>query len=146
MLTLPRPLFVLTLAIACQPMPPSGDTGAPAGQQSGVTIHLDRTSYSAGSQLQLRLTNHTANQLGYNPCTRSVERRAGESWSLIVERDRVCTMQLYLLDAHATRTDPTDLPSSLAPGTYRIVLSFSNESSGAPQTPIRAVSAPFQVQ
>ena len=152
MRAVPRLLLASTFVIACQPMPPRADTGAPSGQESppvGVTIDLDRTSYSPGSQLQLRVTNHTTDQLGYNPCTRSIERRQGEGWSLIVEPGRVCTLQLYLLSAHGTRTDPTDLPATIAPGTYRIALAFTNESPGVnppTATPIRAVSAPFQVQ
>jgi hypothetical protein len=59
-------------------------------------------------------------------------------------------MQLYLLNAHANRTDATDLPTPLDRGTYRIALGFTREAPGVtPQTPnstIRAVSAPFQVQ
>ena len=59
-------------------------------------------------------------------------------------------MQLFLLNAHATRTDATDLPKSLDRGTYRIALGFTRERAGVtPQTPnstIRAVSAPFQVE
>lgn len=139
------------MAIACQRTPPGADAGAPptqASQPSGVTIALDRTSYSRGDRVQLSVTNHTTDQLGYNPCTRSIERQQGTGWSLIVEPGRVCTMQLYLLNAHTTRTDPTELPPNLNPGTYRIALAFTRESPGAnPQTatPIRVVSAPFQV-
>jgi hypothetical protein len=145
--------FGCIIASACQPMSPRADTGAPPTQESpatGVTIDLDRTTYRAGDQVWLRVTNHTADQLGYNPCTRSIERRSNDSWALIVEPARVCTMQLFLLNAHASRTDATDLPSSLDRGTYRIALGFTRETPGVtPQTPastIRAVSAPFQVE
>jgi hypothetical protein len=145
--------FACIITAACQPMPPRADTVVPAPQQSpatGVTIDLDKTTYSAGDQVWLRVTNHTTDQLGYNPCARSIERRNNDSWALIVEPARVCTMQLFLLNAHATRTDATDLPTSLERGTYRIALGFTRETPGVtPQTPnstIRAVSAPFQVQ
>jgi hypothetical protein len=135
------------LAIACRPMPRS-DTDSNAS--SGVTIDLDRTRYAPGSQIQLRLTNHTNDMLGFNPCTRSIERRQGDAWSLIIESDRVCTMQLYLLNPHATRTDVTDLPARFEPGTYRLVLAFTRESPGVtPQTPastIQVVSPPFVVE
>jgi hypothetical protein len=133
-------------------MTPRADTGAPPAQESpatGVAIDLDRTTYRAGDQVWLRVTNHTADQLGYNPCTRSIERRINDSWTLITEPGRVCTMQLYLLNAHATRTDATDLATSLDRGTYRIALGFTRETPGVTQTPssaIRAVSAPFQVE
>ncbi len=145
--------FAGIFATACQPMPPRADTDAPPAQESpatGVTIDLDRTTYRAGDQVWLRVTNHTADQLGFNPCARSIERRNNDSWALIVEPARVCTMQLFLLNAHASRTDATDLPTSLDRGMYRIALGFTRETPGVtPQTPsstIRAVSAPFQVE
>jgi hypothetical protein len=127
--------------VACQQTPPAADTSPSVG----VALELDRTSYSPGSQVQLRATNHTNDQLAYNPCTRSIERRQNDTWSLIVEADRVCTMQAYLLNAHQTRTDPTDLPSTLDRGTYRMALGFSRQVPGATGT-IRAVSLPFQVE
>ena len=145
--------FACSIAIGCRAMPPRADTAVPAPQQNaaaGVAIDLDRTTYGAGDQVWLRVTNHTADQLGYNPCNRSIERRTNDSWTLIVEPGRVCTVQLYLLNAHASRTDATDLPKSLGRGTYRIALGFTREQPGVtPQTPnstIRAVSAPFQVE
>jgi hypothetical protein len=134
-------------------MPPGADTATARSQESpptGVVIDLDRTTYRAGDQVWLRVTNHTTNQLGYNPCARSIERRSNDSWALIVEPTRVCTMQLFVLNASATRTDATDLPKSLERGTYRIALGFTREEPGAtPQAAnsvIRAVSAPFQVE
>jgi hypothetical protein len=135
---------------ACSQATPSAGTGTPSPSQSpttGVVIALDRTTYSPGSQVQLRITNHTTDQLGFNPCTRSIERRAGNGWTLIVERERVCTMQLYLLEPHATRVESTDLPVSLERGMYRLVLSFTRENAGAtPPPPMRVVSPEFQVE
>jgi hypothetical protein len=137
-------------AIACQTVPPGSDTGGGSAPQAGVTIDLDRTSYRAGGQVTMRVTNHTNETLGFNPCTRSIERRQDDAWALILESGRVCTMQLYLLSPNATRTEATELPPTLERGTYRLALAFSRESSGVtPQTPastIRAVSAPFEVQ
>ena len=135
-----------TFALACQPTPQPGASTA----ATGVTIDVDRVSYAAGDRVELRITNHANETLGFNPCTRSIERRQGDAWSLIVEADRVCTMQLYLLDAHATRTEATELPARLERGTYRLVLTFTRESAGVtPGTPastIRATTPTFQVQ
>ena len=137
-----------TFALACRSTPQSD--GGTATLASGVTIELDRTTYNPGSPVRLRITNHTNETLGFNPCTRSLERRQGDRWSLIVEAGRVCTMRLYLLNPHATRTEPTELPSTLDRGTYRLVLSFTRETPGVtPQTPaatIRATSPTFEVQ
>jgi hypothetical protein len=139
-------------ALACQPTPqPGPSTTTPdATPASGVTIGVDRTSYRPGDRVELRITNHTNETLGFNPCTRSIERRKGDAWSLIVEADRVCTMQLYLLNAHATRTEATELPATLERGTYRLVLTFTRENAGVtPDTPastIRATTPTFEVQ
>jgi hypothetical protein len=138
------------LAGACMPAAPRPDTGAGAAEQapaSGATIGLDRGSYAPGSRVELRLTNHTSDQLGFNPCTRSIERQlANGGWTLIVERDRVCTMQLYLLEPRVTRVESTDLPPSLERGTYRLVLSFTRENAGTPAPSFRAVSGAFRVE
>ncbi len=137
-----------TFALACRPTPQPGEGTATAA--SGVTIDVDRTSYSAGGRVELRITNHTDGTLGFNPCTRSIERRQGDAWSLIVEADRVCTMQLYLVNAHATRMEATELPATLERGTYRLVLTFTRESAGVtPDTPastIRATTPAFEAQ
>ena len=137
------------IAAGCTPAVPQPDTGTGAGERasvSGVTIGLDRASYSPGSRVELRLTNHTGDQLGFNPCFRSIERQAASGWTLIVERDRVCTMQLYLLEPRATRVESTDLPTSLERGTYRLVVSFTRENAGTPAPSFRAVSAAFRVE
>jgi hypothetical protein len=139
------------LAVACQPMPPMSEhPSTSTAPHSGVTITLDRTRYAPGSQVELRVTNHTNDTVGFNPCTRIIERRQGDAWVTVPEPDRVCTMEIWLLDPHASRTGRTDLPASLTPGTYRLALVLTRESSGAPPaTPapsIRAASEPFQLQ
>jgi hypothetical protein len=145
--------LVAIMAFACQPMPPrSEQTGTPAAPESGVTIVLDRSSYTAGSRVEMRITNHTGGTLGFNACTRSIERRQGDTWVTVPEPGRVCTMQISLLSPHSSRTDTTELPASLTRGTYRLALMLVRENTAqggeAPRTPaatVRAVSEPFQV-
>jgi hypothetical protein len=111
-----------------------------------VQLTLDRSSYSAGAITTLTLTNATARDLGYNPCTRTIERQSGGNWAVVPEPDRVCTMELRLLAAGARVTERTDLPDFLQAGTYRMVLRLSDESpppSGG--APVRATSAPFTI-
>jgi hypothetical protein len=139
--------FPSMMAIACQPLPPPLDTGAAARSESDVTISLDRASYSAGSRVEMRLTNHTNATLGFNPCSRSIERREGNAWVMVPEPGRVCTMELWLLRPHESRAGATELPVSLTRGTYRLGLMLTREDAAAPTTSpaIRAVSAPFEV-
>ena len=140
--------FASMMAIACQPLPARSDTGAPAPGESDVTISLDRTRYSAGGRVEMRLTNHTNATLGFNACTRSVERREGNAWVSVPEPGRVCTMQIWLLRPHESRAATTELPASLTRGTYRLALMLTREDAAQPTTSpaIRAVSGPFQVE
>jgi Big-like domain-containing protein len=133
-------------AIACQTVPPQSDTGGGSPPGTGVAIDLDRTSYRAGSQVRMRLTNHTDETVGFNPCTRIIERRQGDSWVTVPEPGRVCTMQLYLLSPHATRTETTELPSWIPRGTYRLALVLTRENAGVPAPTVRAVSGAVQVE
>lgn len=140
--------FASIAAIGCQTMLPGSDIGG--SPTSGVTIDLDRSSYSAGNRVQLRVTNHTNETVGFNPCTRIIERRQADSWVTVPEPGRVCTMQIYLVSPHGSRTDNTELPAWLPRGTYRLALTLTRETTGGAQpTPpamIRAVSGQFQVQ
>jgi hypothetical protein len=147
-------ILVSLLTLACRPVPPRSDeTTAPITPESGVTITLDRARYSQGSRVEMRVTNHTSDTVGFNPCTRSVERRQGDGWVTVPEPDRVCTMQIWLLSPHDSRAGTTELPGSLARGTYRLSLILTREktaqSGGAPPTPaptIQAVSTLFEVE
>ncbi|MDQ3949904.1 MAG: hypothetical protein M3282_06135 [Gemmatimonadota bacterium] len=137
--------LVAMVAIACQPMPPrSEEPGAPPA--SGVMITLDRTRYAPGSRVEMRVTNHTSETRGFNPCTRSVERRQGDSWVMVPEPGRVCTMEIWLVNPHGSRAGTTELPAWLPRGTYRLALILTREGGGPPAPTVRALSEPFQVE
>jgi hypothetical protein len=140
----------------------AGTATTPAGAQvpvrtdttrsTGVTIELDRASYEAGATVSLRITNGSGASLGYNACTREVERRDGAQWAVVPEPERVCTRELRLLGAGETVTERTDLPRPLPAGEYRLAIAFSREEQPAPRPdtsadgPIRATSTPFTVR
>lgn len=114
-------------------------------QQGGATLTLDRTAYSAGATVTMRITSQTSDTLGYNPCAnRVVERQEGSNWVAHPEPGRMCTMELRLLMPNQTVTNTTDLPGDLRGGTYRMVLSLSRQSATNPGT-VRAVSPTFRV-
>jgi len=138
--------FASIVAIACRSVPPASEPGGVEPPAASVTIDLDRTTYTTGSRVELRITNHTSDTLGFNPCTRSIERLLRNAWVTFPEPARVCTMQLYLLSPHATRTEATELPASLERGTYRVVLTFTRESARPNPGTVRGVSRAFQVE
>jgi hypothetical protein len=148
---------LLALALGCQKPAAGTDTAsavpAPSGSiqpsplpsMSSATIRLilDKAAYRPRDVVKLTITNDGQRNLGYNACTRVIEREAAE-WTAVPEPDRVCTMELRLLARGETVTEQTDLPA-LAAGRYRIVLSFSDESATA-GAPVRGVSEPFTVR
>lgn len=114
-------------------------------QPGGATLTLDRTSYSAGATVTMRISSQTSDTLGYNPCSnRIVERQEGSGWVAHPEPDRMCTMELRLLMPNQTVSNATDLPANLRRGTYRMVLTLSRQST-ANQGTVRAVSPIFTV-
>jgi len=115
-----------------------------------VLLTLDRTSYVAGDAATMRIVNTGRDTLGYNQCSsRVVERQEGSRWVPHVEPGRMCTMELRLLSPNETQTATTDLPATLAKGTYRIVLSLTVQrtpSTGETMPRVvRAVSPAFRV-
>lgn len=124
--------------------PPAATTPAPTMSDTTVQVTLDRATYAPGDNVTLTLTNRGQRELGYNACTRIVERESNGAWTAVPEPDRVCTMELRLLDKGQTVKEQTDLPRT-TPGRYRLALNFSHESSSA-GGPLRVFSAPFTIQ
>src|SRR5205809_5017018 len=166
-------LLIVALAVACQSAPqadsraPSTTAGTtahasgappavrtdttPAARASErpnprsdeVTIALDRGSYKEGATATVRITSHSRDTLGYNPCSnRSVERKEGTRWVTQPEPEHMCTMELRLLRPGETQTVSVTMPDKLSAGTYRLVLTFSRQGASASGT-VRAVSSSF---
>ena len=95
--------------------------------------------------MTLTLENKGAAHYTFNPCSRSLERAEGSTWKPVDEPGRMCTMEAWLLDAHATRSGPTELPSPLAPGRYRVVVRLTMERADGTGSSVTAVSAPVTV-
>ena len=127
-----------------QPASPPAVGAASTIRSDSVLLKTDRTEYKAGAQVTLTLENRSGATYAFNPCTRSIEHEDGNVWTAIAEPDRMCTMQAYMLDPRATRTEATDLPASLTPGRYRVVVRLTAESPGAGSA-ITAVSDPITV-
>lgn len=111
-----------------------------------VRLTLDAASYAPGAMVKLTMTNHTSRDLGYNACTRVVEREqsGGGRWAAVPEPDRVCTMEIRTLPANGNVTESTDLPATLEAGRYRLVLNFHDE--GGPGGRLLGRTAPFDVR
>jgi hypothetical protein len=151
--------FAALAILACRSSAPGGapvDTGtssqrsdsAAASQAAtpradSVVLRTDKTQYRAGEKLTLTFENRSGSGYTFNPCTRSVERESGGSWSTVPEEGRMCTMEAWVLEPHGTRSGATELPASIGPGRYRIVVRMTMESAGGGTA--SAVSDPIVV-
>ena len=155
--------FGLLLAVgsACRPgtpgsaptdtAKPSTSAGASTSAASGtvrsdsVVLRTDKTAYRSGERMTLTFENRSASSYAFNPCQRSVEREAGGSWTAVPEAGRMCTMEAWILEPHGTRSGPTELPASLAPGRYRVVVRMSVERADGVASSVSVVSEPVSV-
>jgi hypothetical protein len=153
--------LVLAAHAACRPGAPGGapgdtarpstradsGTSAAAGtiRTDSVVLRTDKAQYRPGEQMTLTFENRSASSYAFNPCTRSLERENGGSWSAVPEEGRMCTMEAWILDPHGTRSGATELPTSLTPGRYRVVVRMSVERPGGAAAAISAVSDPISV-
>ena len=136
---------IVCLALAMV-APPACRRSAPGGAGApSVILRTDKPQYRAGEKMTLTLENKSAASYAFNPCTRSLERQDGASWTAVPDEGRMCTMEAWILDPHGTRSGPTDLPTSLVPGRYRVVVRLTQEGAGAAAPAVTAVSDPVSV-
>ena len=153
--------LMLALGAACRPgtqggapndtaKPPTDvDAGKPAAsgtvRTDSVVLRTDKARYRSGEQMTLTFENRSASSYSFNPCARSLERENGGSWSAVPEQGRICTMEAWILEPHGSRSGPTELPASLAPGRYRVVVRMSMERADGVASAVSAVSDPISV-
>ena len=115
-------------------------------RSDSVLLRTDKPQYKAGETLTLTIENKSARSYAFNPCTRSIEREDAGAWKPVTEEGRICTMEAWILDPRGTRTGTTELPTTITPGRYRVVVRLTVEAAGsAPAAAITAVSDPITV-
>jgi len=113
----------------------------------GEAFMTNDLSYAPGEAVLLTLRNLYDQPIGYNLCTSELQRSVNDTWERVAE-DRMCTMQLNVLDPGKVDTFSVTLPESLAAGTYRYStgvqgLEHANEPPGQALT---LSTSPFQVK
>jgi len=126
---------------------PSGAVGDTAAVRAdSVVLRTDKTQYRAGEAMTLTLENRSASSYAFNPCTRAVEREENGRWVVVAEPGRMCTMEAWILEPRGTRAGPTELPTPLSPGRYRVVVRMTREQPGGGEgSAVLAVSEPISV-
>ena len=114
-------------------LPGCGPTMQSEGSAPGVTLSADRATARAGEGIELILSNNGAEPVGYNLCSSGMEMRAGETWQP-VQVDRMCTMELRILEAGQSARYPLDIPSTAQAGEYRFVTGVTGMNSDSTST------------
>ena len=114
----------------------------PATSSSDVRLRIEPTAAAPGDSVALVLDNGSAEIVGYNLCTTTLDRRSGEAWEPVAS-DRVCTMELRMLQPGQEARITLALPADLAPGEYRAVTGVERMDAGE-RTGV--ATEPFQVR
>ena len=127
------------VALACRPRPPR------ASASDSVVLRTDKAEYRAGETMTLTLENRGGSSYTFNPCTRTLERQDGSTWTALPDEGRMCTMEAWMLDAHGTKSGPTELPASITPGRYRVLVRLTQERADSSGAPVIATSDPITI-
>lgn len=84
--------------------------------------------------LRLTLDNGSTNQIGYNLCASTLQRREGSGW-VDVPTGEICTMEIRPLQPGTDATFEKRLPAPLEAGEYRYVTSIE-DPAGTPASRI----------
>lgn len=103
------PLIVLLCACA------SARSGSP---DADVDFEVEPDEVAAGDSITLELENDAQESVSYNLCSSGLEMETDGAWQ-DVPSSRMCTRELRILQPGAEATFRLQLPSDLAPGTYR---------------------------
>lgn len=142
------PFLVLAALAAFGCSPPrgavAGDPSRGVGEPEGL-LSTDRPAYAAGDIATLRLHNIYGDDIGYNLCFSTLERREGDSWVRSeVQDERACTAELRLLPPGESATfDAAIIPAALPPGEYRFRTRVEHMLDGSE---LQARSNPFEVR
>ena len=137
-------VLVATLAVACgagstADQPLSGHLNG-----TGAQLTTDKSSYAPAEMVRLTIQNGESARLAYNACTRELELRQGDDWVPGPASLRLCSREVWYVEAGETRTATTDLDLGLSAGEYRMVLTLARDDAAEGDI-IRAVSNTFTI-
>jgi hypothetical protein len=128
------------------PTPSASSPSTTSTRSDSVVLRTDKSQYRAGEKVTLTFENKSSRSYAFNPCTRTIEREENGAWTALPDAGRMCTMEAWILEPRGTRTGPTELPSPMAAGRYRVVVRMTVETTdGTAATPVIAASDPITV-
>ena len=126
---------LLSLLLACSDTAGLAPPVEPPGPGSGM-LTTDRTTYPAGADGTVTLTNDGPSVLGYNLCARYLDRLSEDRWRVVHQRPgkgEACTQELNGLEPGHTAIARFELLNRLGPGTYRWRFSGVGDPADAPE-------------
>jgi hypothetical protein len=133
-----RTLVALMIPLLCG----CGPTVQTDMTNSDVVLLVAPVPATAGDSVTLTLENGLAQPIGYNLCTSGLERQDGEDWQP-VPSDRVCTMELRLLEPGERASFTLQLQPELTGGVYRFRTNVERMEAGESDV---AQTGPFRVE
>ena len=128
-------LLMVAVVAAC-------DVAEEVGVAPTVQLAVAPMLVPAGDSATITLTTTVPGGVRYNLCTSTLEHRTGYDWQP-VPSDRVCTMELRLLEPGGEAQFTFQLPASLEGGEYRYHTRVERVDAGEMAD---ARTAPFRVQ
>ena len=126
-------LFILALSIAA--------CSARTNGTAEIELRAEPIALQAGDTATIILRNNSNVTLGYNLCPTALERKDGEAWQAIPS-DRMCTMELRMLEPGQEARYQYPLPGNLIAGEYRFVTGVNRMPAG---DAIGVATEPFRV-
>ena len=114
-------MIVLAFTVGCNAMRTTSDP-------PGVSLRVEPQTVAPGASIELILENESGAQIGYNLCTSALERVVNGT-AQAVPSDRICTMELRLLESSQNARYTLQLPADLSAGDYRMVARIERMNS-----------------
>lgn len=104
----------LLISIGCNPL-------GPFDADADLIFSVTGAEWATGDTIQVVLRNESSRRLGYNLCTKTLERRVDGQWGSVqsLPENTVCTLQLEILDAGESALGGLVVHPFIEPGTYR---------------------------
>ena len=92
-----------------------------ADPPSDLTLGVTRSDWRQNDTARVVLRNDSDRPLGYNLCTKALERREGGQWRTVqsLPENTACTLQLYIMEPGDSAVGGLVLHPFIEPGTYR---------------------------
>ena len=142
--------MIRSLSILIAPLLLAGCRSAPSGEEDRQVLRIDvlEPTLVPGTSAEVQLENLSDRTIGFNLCSKVVERADGDTWIPLPEtHPEACTLELNVLAAGETVVQTVEIPAGLERGPHRIVFEGISFEQGDPVIPpTERVSDSFEIE